>query len=241
MGFAENHTRREFLWAGTAAAGGLLAAATARADAPGEKPAAPAAEDVSPNEDLMREHGVLRRLLLVYEEIDRRLGDNKAVPPALLSRAAQLIRHFIEDYHERMEEDHVFPRLVKAGKLVELTKVLRAQHDAGRGLTDRILQAAEAALPVGKAAAPLRQDLHLFIRMYRPHAAREDTILFPAFRNVLTAKEYDAMGDRFEDREHELFGKDGFTRTVGEVAELEKALGIDNLAQFTPSLKPGGC
>jgi hemerythrin-like domain-containing protein len=241
MGFAENHTRREFLWAGTAAAGGLLAAAAARAAAPGEKPAAPAAEDVSPNEDLMREHGVLRRLLLVYEEVDRRLGDGRAVPPALVSHAAQLIRHFIEDYHERMEEDHVFPRLVKAGKLVALTKVLRAQHDAGRLLTDRILQATEAALPVGKAAAPLRQDLHLFIRMYRPHAAREDTVPFPAFRSVLTAKEYDAMGDRFEDREHELFGKDGFTRTVGEVAELEKALGIDDVAQFTPSLKPGGC
>jgi hemerythrin-like domain-containing protein len=241
MGFAENHTRRQFLWAGTAA-GGLLAATVVRADEPADKQGAKTAEDVSPAEDLMREHGVLRRLLLVYEEVDRRIADDKAVRPELLSHAAQLIRHFIEDYHEHLEEDHVFPRLVKAGKLVDLTKVLQKQHDAGRLLTNHILQAAEAAtLPTGKDAEPLRGDLHRFIRMYRPHAAREDTVLFPALHGIMTAKEYDALGDRFEDREQELFGKNGFERIVGEVAELEKALGINELSQFTPSPKPGEC
>ncbi len=242
MGFPENQTRRQFLWAGTAAAGGLLAAGVVRADEPAENRAANTAEDVSPTEDLMREHGVLRRLLLVYEEVDRRIAEAKTVKPELLSHATQLIRHFIEDYHERQEEDHVFPRLVKAGKLVDLTKILQKQHDAGRRLTNHILEATEAAvLPAGKAAEPLRENLHLFIRMYRPHAAREDTVLLPTLHGIMTAKEYDAMGDRFEDREQELFGKNGFERIVGEVAELEKALGIEDLAQFTPSPKPGEC
>ena len=122
---------------------------------------------------------------------------------------------------------------MKAGKLVDLTKVLEKQHDAGRRLTNHILEATEAAvLPMGKAAEPLRENLHLFIRMYRPHAAREDTVLLPALHGIMTAKEYEAMGDRFEDREQELFGKNGFERIVGEVAELEKALGIEDLASL---------
>ena len=161
MGFAENYTRRQFFWTGSAAAGSLLVATGLRADGPAEKggkeTAAKMSEDVSPAEDLMREHGVLRRLLLVYEEVDRRLGDGKPVPSPLLSHAAHLIREFIEDYHERQEEDHVFPRLVKAGKLVSLTKVLQQQHDAGRRLTDRILgQVGEyaAADGQGRPAAP---------------------------------------------------------------------------------------
>ncbi len=66
-------------------------------------------------------------------------------------------------------------------------------------------------------------------------------MLLPALHGIMTAKEYDAMGDRFEDREQELFGKNGFERIVGEVAELEKALGIEELSQFTPSPKPGEC
>jgi hypothetical protein len=38
--------------------------------------------------------------------------------------------------------------------------------------------------------------------MYRPHESREDTVLFPAIRSLMTAKEYDDLGEQFEDREH---------------------------------------
>ena len=65
--------------------------------------------------------------------------------------------------------------------------------------------------------------------MYRPHAAREDTVLFPAFHAMLSAKEYDRLGDLFEDKENELFGKNGFKSTVNKVADLEKSLGIYEL------------
>jgi hemerythrin-like domain-containing protein len=70
--------------------------------------------------------------------------------------------------------------------------------------------------------------------MYRPHAAREDTVLFPAVHRIVSAKEYDALGDVFEDKEHELFGPEGFEKMVGQVEEMEKALGLYDLAQFTP-------
>ena len=70
--------------------------------------------------------------------------------------------------------------------------------------------------------------------MYRPHEAREDTVLFPAFRELVGEKEYDRLGDMFEDREHQLFGAAGFEGKVEEVAQLERQLGIYDLAQFTP-------
>jgi hypothetical protein len=71
--------------------------------------------------------------------------------------------------------------------------------------------------------------------MYRPHAAREDTVLFPAFRRIVTPNEYDSLGEQFEDQEHKLFGEDGFEKIVDEVTGLEKKLGIEDLAQFTPA------
>jgi hemerythrin-like domain-containing protein len=77
--------------------------------------------------------------------------------------------------------------------------------------------------------------LRQFIRMYRPHAAREDTVLFPAFRQIVTPNEYDSLGEQFEDEEHKLFGEDGFEKMVDEVAGLEKKVGIEDLAQFTPA------
>jgi hemerythrin-like domain-containing protein len=75
--------------------------------------------------------------------------------------------------------------------------------------------------------------------MYRPHAAREDTVIFPAWKNVLSAKQYDEMNDKFEDIEKEMFGKDGFENSVLQMSEIETALGLADLAQFTPA-KPMG-
>jgi hemerythrin-like domain-containing protein len=70
--------------------------------------------------------------------------------------------------------------------------------------------------------------------MYAPHEAREDTVLFPALRKIVSAHEYDAFGDQFEDEEHRRFGEDGFEKYVDKVAAIEKRLGIYELAQFTP-------
>jgi hypothetical protein len=72
------------------------------------------------------------------------------------------------------------------------------------------------------------------MRMYQPHAAREDTVLFPAFHELVPAGEYDKLGDAFEDKENELFGHEGFEKMVERVASIEKRLGIYDLAQFTP-------
>ena len=83
-------------------------------------------------------------------------------------------------------------------------------------------------------ADKLADAMRSFLRMYRPHEAREDTVLFPAFRSIVSPHEYDALGDDFEKKADELFGDDGFFKVVAQVAELEKKLGIYDLAQFTP-------
>src|SRR5437879_13496113 len=74
-------------------------------------------EEVPPAEDLMREHGVLKRVLLVYDEIVRRIAVNQDFSPRTVSDAANIIHSFVEQYHEKLEEDYLFPRFRKAGKL----------------------------------------------------------------------------------------------------------------------------
>ena len=111
----------------------------------------------------------------------------------------------------------------------------RDQHEGGRCLTAEILELAKP----GAAASPdvrkkLSADLRLFVRMYRPHEAREDTVLFPALRELLSARELDALGEDFEKKEHELFGKKGFEGMVERAAEIEKEMGLYDLRQFTP-------
>ena len=93
-------------------------------------------EEVSPNGDLMREHGVLNRILLINDD-------------DLKSNSQQL-----------------------------------------------------------------KNVLQQFTTMYRPHEAREDTVLFPEFKNLISEKEYEALGELFEEKEYVLFGEDGFKSTI---------------------------
>jgi hemerythrin-like domain-containing protein len=85
-----------------------------------------------------------------------------------------------------------------------------------------------------EAKQKLSRAIREFIRMYRPHAAHEDTVLFPAFRAIVSPEEYDELGEKFEEKEEKLFGKGGFDKMVEEVAALEKTLGIYDLMQFIP-------
>jgi hemerythrin-like domain-containing protein len=73
-----------------------------------------------------------------------------------------------------------------------------------------------------------------FIRMYRPHEAREDTVLFPALHKIVQAKRLKELGEQFEKEEDRLFGEEGFEKTVEQVATIEKQLGIYDLSRFTP-------
>ncbi|MDM7915314.1 MAG: hemerythrin domain-containing protein [Candidatus Eisenbacteria bacterium] len=230
-------SRRVFLWS-AAGAGALFTGAAAlgagrtsgRSGNGGEEGEA----DVTPAEDLMREHGVLKRVLLVYDEVRERIGAGKPFAAGTVARSAEIVRSFIEQYHEKLEEDHLFPRFRKKGKLVDLVDTLEAQHEAGRRLTDGILGLSKAGLETDGERQRLAGVLHEFVRMYAPHEAREDTVLFPAIRQVVSEQEYDELGDQFEKKEHELFGKEGFEGMVDRVAVIEKELGIYDLSRFTP-------
>lgn len=196
-------------------------------------------EKVSLVEDLMREHGVLDRLLLMYQEIIRRIDTNQPFSAGLLKTPAQLMQNFIENYHERLEEEYLIPKFQQANLMPELTQTILEQHQRGRLLTDEVLaRTSDENIKDPTQQKRIRELLALFIRMYRPHAAREDTVLFPAFKTLVSEEDYDHLGELFEERENALFGEGGFFRVVDLVAKLEKELGIYDLAEFTPSKTP---
>ena len=193
------------------------------------------AQEVSPPEDLMQEHGLLNRILLIYDSCKTHLVNKTSFPKEALANAAAIVQTFVEDYHEKQEENYLFPRFKKANQLTDLVDVLLQQHQAGRRLTDEIMQLSKSQTATETENQKLIQLLTSFNTMYRPHEAREDTVLFPAFRKIVSKHEYDSLGEEFENNEHKLFGEDGFETMVNKVAGIEKSLGIYELSQFTPA------
>jgi len=230
---------------GIALASGSVAT-LAQASQASSSPTSPKKEDeqepeVTATEDLMREHGVIRRALLVYAEIVPKLRKNPAdLDPSALKQTAQLFRTFAEDYHERMlEEQHIFPLVRKQGaELAHYTDILIAQHNRGREITDYILSVTGSAKIGVSHAEPLAKVFEGLVLMYENHAAREDTIIFPAWKKNFTNKQLDELSDQFEDIEHKMFGKDGFEDAEKKISDIEGTLGFADLAQFTPPAPP---
>ena len=187
-------------------------------------------EEITPVEDLMREHGVLHRVMYLYDEASTRLEAGHEIELDALARCASMVRRVIEDYHERLEEDFLFPRYEQARTLADLTAVLRRQHQSGRVLTDRVLAMTKAG---GADRTSLATVLRSFNHMYRAHAAREDTVLFPALRELVGKAGYAELGEQFEAKETQMLGAHGFERAVEEISGLEKIFGVDDLAKLT--------
>src|SRR5438094_5788784 len=153
---------------GFIAATGLVAAAPMLALGQADEKHNPD-EGVTAPEDLMKEHGVLNRCLLIYEEGMQRIRKREDIAPEVFSHTAQLIRKFVEEYHEQNEEKFIFPEFERARKLVDLVETLKAQHRAGREVTAQILALSQP----DKFRAKDNRDKLLkacasFIRMYRP-------------------------------------------------------------------------
>jgi hemerythrin-like domain-containing protein len=233
-------TRRELLRNGalvltTSAVGSLCGTAWAQEGKGKQEP------EVTATEDLMREHGVIRRALLIYGQlIDKLRKLPGSVDAASLRKTAQLFRTFGEDYHERMlEEQHIFPIVRKMkGEPAKYPDVLTAQHQRGREITDYILAVTNAGKISAQHAEPLAGVFDGFVRMYENHAAREDTIVFPAWKSNFSNKQLDELSDQFEDIEHKMFGKDGFEDAENTISGIEANFGFTDISQFTPPPPP---
>jgi hemerythrin-like domain-containing protein len=245
-----NQTRRH-LMTGISLVGGALivgcrntamnSVVTNRANKTDEQSSDEAAAEISATEDLMREHGILRRALLVFQESAAKLKqDPNSVPAEALEKTAQLFRAFGEDYHEkRLEEAYIFPAVKKTQSPATVyADVLLVQHSRGREITDYLLAMTKGDKIPAASVGPFVSALETFVRMYEHHAAVEDTIVFPAWKEAVGAKTLDELAEKFEEIEDEIFGDDGFEAASRRMEEIEESLGLADLGMFTAPAPP---
>ncbi len=109
----------------------------------------------TPGEDLMTEHGLLIRILLIYRHLLTGQASGQPVPAGHAHDSALIIHDYIEAFHEELEEAYVFPRLMRAGQLKSTVSTLLLQHARGRELGPAAAGAPGSSSPRAAAARSL--------------------------------------------------------------------------------------
>ena len=187
----------------------------------------------------MTEHGVLSRILSIYDEIASLFEKNLNDPDNCLERTAWLVQGYVQGEHERVEELLVFPALSKTGVERQLISVLVEQHKIGGDITDAIFQGLKGKQQTSSKKESLAKFCRAYSRMFRPHAAREDTVVYPALRKVMSADEFVEFSDKVHRLETKMQAVD-IENIVKEIQSIEKALGIDDLAYYSARIPEVG-
>lgn len=190
------------------------------------------------NEELMEEHGLLQRALLIYDAAIVSLRAGESFDPLHIHDTAKVIQTFIEEYHEDIEEKFVFPPVKANGQHSMLIDLLIKQHVAGKRHTQRIISQTEGGkLPKGDELQKFADGLAAYNTMYRHHEAREDTEVFPALKRILPPSEYRDLADKFDELEQEKFGAQGFEAMLDKIEAIERKAGVADIGQFITSIQ----
>jgi hemerythrin-like domain-containing protein len=161
----------------------------------------PSADPASmhPIATLLDEHRTILRVLAEMEqECGRLTGDAPLVP--FWQRTLRFLEVFDEQLHHDKEEGLLFPALEAAGLSPQSgpTAVLRSEHGRCRLWRQGIEQAIER-----NDSLRLLGAVQGFVDLQRQHVLKENQILFPLARQLLSVEVFERMARAFQERDED--------------------------------------
>lgn len=194
-------------------------------------------KESSPMEDLMKEHGIIERIMLIYQRMIEKAITGQEVDVSVIGRASKIVDEYVSKHHERDEEKYVFPKFREANYIVDLVDTLEHQHNVSRALNVQAMELSSKGAEITQDEAVRLLDLcGMFINMYLPHISRENTILFPTFFDIVSPEYVREIKEKMEGGEEKVLGETGFRGLVGRIARLEKEAGCHELSRYTAQL-----
>ena len=139
------------------------------------------------------QHIVGQRIVVCSMKITERLkvGENpfQGNPPLLqpMSRLVWLVKHFVDPYHHRMEEETLIPFGLMHGLKHEQVAWVAMEHEQGRAYF-KAMDIALTRIQSGnlKAIPEFAAVVDAFVQLYKEHGAKEDDQLFKQLGDLLT-------------------------------------------------------
>ena len=158
-------------------------------------------EGKSPMEVLELEHHVIQKIVGAMAVLAEGLGAGQEPPVETLRNIVEFMRTFADKCHHGKEETHLFPFLEKRGVPARGCPIgaLIHEHEQGRTIVGQLAQATEAYASGNVSARDsVTETLRGLMGLYPSHIWKEEYLLFPMSKKVLSAADQQQLLEKFE-------------------------------------------
>ncbi|MBU1002878.1 MAG: PAS domain-containing protein [Proteobacteria bacterium] len=174
---------------------------------------------------LIAEHELIERAMAVLKA-NLELVEQDGHEPLQLKRALDFLQEFGDKVHNVKEELFLFPKMQERGIPVQggPLGVMLMEHEAERGLLGRM---ATTVVGLKEASDETRrtfvQEGLEYLTVRANHIWKENDVLYPMGRQVLSQADADALLASFRDLDVRVYGEGARQNYAGMVAEIEDA------------------
>ena len=157
---------------------------------------------------LEQEHRTIEKIVRVTGVLADELAENRDIDDDILRDLCQFLRVYGHQCHHGKEESYLFPMLERHGVPEEGCPLgaLRHEHERSRVLTQELVQAsAEYAANRHDGSSALSEVLRNIAQFYPAHIWKEEYLLFPMARKVLSEEDDQRLLKEFKSVESDIF------------------------------------
>jgi uncharacterized protein len=136
---------------------------------------------------LMNDHQTTEK---VFDAVERALAGPEAPPPGLLRDATRYLQEYVDLCHNKKEENHLFPLVEQRGipRGGGPLAVMLMEHEQNRTLLPQLAGLVDTYVGGDASVLPrLRTAFAEYVSMMKSHFWKENDILYPMARRVMSA------------------------------------------------------
>ena len=159
-------------------------------------------------DSLEQEHRTTEKIVRVIGVLADGLAENREIDGDILRDLCRFLRVYGHQCHHGKEESYLFPMLESHGVPEEGCPLgaLRHEHERSRALTQELVQASEEyATNRHDGSSALSEVLRNIAQFYPAHIWKEEYLLFPMARKVLSEEDDQRLLKEFESVESDIF------------------------------------
>ena len=153
---------------------------------------------------LMTDHETTEK---VFDAVANAFQDPQGPPPDMVATLVEYFTRYVDGCHNKKEEDHLFPLIERRGipKTGGPLAVMLQEHEQSRVMLEELVPVARAYAGGDRSAlGDFRARFEEYAALLKSHYWKENDILYPMARRVMTEADAQAVLDGIEATEAAL-------------------------------------